>query len=85
MLSCGDQLHGPSELEAAGSSVPQSSVCPDVLHSVCSRVGRSCLRRHIVGYVSLDLATFLEPRTLEQKVSNTHTRACIIGCLSLSL
>ncbi|XP_045063838.1 IQ motif-containing protein H [Coregonus clupeaformis] len=68
MLSCGDQLHGPSELETAGSSVPQTSVCPDVLHNLCLRVGQACLQRRITGHVSLDLATFLDPRTLEQQV-----------------
>ncbi|XP_045562103.1 IQ motif-containing protein H [Salmo salar] len=68
MLSCGDQLHGPSELDTAGSSVPQTSVCPDALHTLCLRVGQACLQRHITGHVSIDLATFLDPRTLEQQV-----------------
>ncbi|XP_064846403.1 IQ motif-containing protein H [Oncorhynchus masou masou] len=68
VLSCGDQLHGPSELETAGSSVPQTSVCPDALHTLCLRVGQACLQRHIIGHVSMDLATFLDPRTLEQQV-----------------
>uniref|UniRef100_A0A8L0DTQ7 IQ motif containing H n=1 Tax=Oncorhynchus mykiss TaxID=8022 RepID=A0A8L0DTQ7_ONCMY len=68
VLSCGDQLHGPSELETAGSSVPQTSVCPDALHTLCLRVGHACLQRHIIGHVSMDLATFLDPRTLEQQV-----------------
>uniref|UniRef100_A0A673YAZ7 IQ motif containing H n=1 Tax=Salmo trutta TaxID=8032 RepID=A0A673YAZ7_SALTR len=68
VLSCGDQLHGPSELETAGSSVPQTSVCPDALHTLCLRVGQACLQRHITGHVSIDLATFLDPRTLEQQV-----------------
>ncbi|KAJ8002462.1 hypothetical protein DPEC_G00159170 [Dallia pectoralis] len=68
MLSCGDQLHGPSNLEVAGSSVPQASVSPEDLHSVCLRVGRACLSRCITGHVSLDLATFLDPVTLEQQL-----------------
>ncbi|KAM6960622.1 IQ motif-containing protein H [Aplochiton taeniatus] len=71
MLSCGDQLHGPSELESVGSTLPQTSVSPDVLGDICMRVGRACLQRLIVGHVSLDLATFLDPRTLEQKVRPT--------------
>ncbi|KAM3869947.1 IQ motif-containing protein H [Diretmus argenteus] len=68
MLSCGDQLHGSCQLETIGSSVPQSSVCPGTLHAICMRVGRACLQRRIIGYVSLDLATFLNHRTSEQKV-----------------
>ncbi|KAM4618235.1 IQ motif-containing protein H [Polymixia lowei] len=68
MLSCGDQLHGSSKLESIGSTVPQTSVCPDALRSICTRVGQACLQRLIIGYVSLDLATFLDHSTLEQKV-----------------
>ncbi|KAM9352354.1 IQ motif-containing protein H [Symphorus nematophorus] len=68
MLSCGDQLHGACQLETLGSTVPQTSVHPETLHSICMRVGQACLQRLIVGYVSVDLATFLNPNTMEQKV-----------------
>ncbi|XP_041852632.1 IQ motif-containing protein H isoform X2 [Melanotaenia boesemani] len=68
MLSCGDQLHGSCQLEAIGTTVPQTSVHPETLHSVCMRVGQTCLQRLIVGYVSVDLATFLDHNTVEQKV-----------------
>uniref|UniRef100_A0A8D3AU33 IQ motif containing H n=1 Tax=Scophthalmus maximus TaxID=52904 RepID=A0A8D3AU33_SCOMX len=68
MLSCGDQLHGSFQLEAIGSTVPQTSVHPETLHSICLRVGQACLQRLIVGYVSVDLATFLNHNTMEQKV-----------------
>ncbi|XP_045892621.1 IQ motif-containing protein H isoform X2 [Micropterus dolomieu] len=68
MLSCGDQLHGSCQLEAIGSTVPQTSVHPETLHSICMRVGQACLQRLIVGYVSVDLTTFLYHNTMEQKV-----------------
>ncbi|XP_070763876.1 IQ motif-containing protein H [Enoplosus armatus] len=68
MLSCGDQLHGSCQLEAIGSTVPQTSVHPETLHSICMRVGQACLQRLIVGYVSMDLTTFLNNNTMEQKV-----------------
>ncbi|KAK5867320.1 hypothetical protein PBY51_011823 [Eleginops maclovinus] len=68
MLSCGDQLHGSCQLEAIGSTVPQTSVQPETLQSICMRVGQACLQRLIVGYVSVDLATFLNCNTMEQKV-----------------
>ncbi|XP_046721051.1 IQ motif-containing protein H [Silurus meridionalis] len=68
MLSCGDQLHGPGFLQVAGFTVPQSSVCPDVLYSICMRIGKACQERHILGHFSLDLVTFLEPGTLEKQV-----------------
>nr|XP_040018799.1 IQ motif-containing protein H isoform X2 [Gasterosteus aculeatus aculeatus] len=68
MLSCGDQLQGSCQLEAIGSTVPQTSVNPETLQSISMRVGRACLQRLIVGYVSVDLATFLNRNTGEQKV-----------------
>ncbi|KAG7245397.1 hypothetical protein INR49_010848 [Caranx melampygus] len=68
MLSCGDQLHGSCQLEAIGSTVPQTSVHPETLHSICMRVGQTCLQRCITGYVSVDLTTFLNHNTMEQKV-----------------
>uniref|UniRef100_A0A3B4G8X1 IQ motif containing H n=1 Tax=Pundamilia nyererei TaxID=303518 RepID=A0A3B4G8X1_9CICH len=68
MFSCGDQLHGGCKLEAIGSIVPQSSVHPETLHSICTRVGRACLQRRIVGYVSVDLVSFLDHNTMEKKV-----------------
>ncbi|KAI4887587.1 hypothetical protein NFI96_014838, partial [Prochilodus magdalenae] len=68
MLSCGDQLHGPGGLQVAGYTVPQTSVCPDTLSSICMHVGHACQQRRILGHLSLDLVTFLELGTLEQKV-----------------
>ncbi|XP_029288765.1 IQ motif-containing protein H isoform X2 [Cottoperca gobio] len=68
MLSCGDQLHGSCQLEAIGSTVPQTSVHPETLQSICMRVGQACLQCLLVGYVSVDLATFMNRNTMEQKV-----------------
>ncbi|XP_065135070.2 IQ motif-containing protein H [Paramisgurnus dabryanus] len=68
ILSCGNQLHGPSKLEVVGSTMPQTSICPDVLHSICMRVGQACQQRSIMGHLSLDLVTFMEPSNLEQQV-----------------
>lgn len=79
MLSCGDQLHGSCQLETIGSTVPQTSVHPETLHSICMRVGQACLERLIVGYVSLDLATFVNHNTMEQKVRHYHNRYGL-GC-----
>lgn len=73
MLSCGDQLHGSGFLQVSGYSVPQSSVCPDVLYSICMRIGKACQERHILGHISLDLVTFLELGTLEQQVNDPYS------------
>lgn len=75
MLSCGDQLHGSCCLKALGFTVPQTSVHPETLNSICMRVGQACLQRHVIGYVSVDLVTFLDRKTAEQKVKMGGTRA----------
>uniref|UniRef100_A0A8C2AYL5 IQ motif containing H n=1 Tax=Cyprinus carpio TaxID=7962 RepID=A0A8C2AYL5_CYPCA len=64
----GNQLLGPSGLEVVGCTVPQTSICPDVLHTICTRVGQACQQRFIMGHISLDLVTFLHPSNLEQQV-----------------
>ncbi len=74
MLSCGDHLRGPSGLEVVGCTVPQTSICPDVLHSICSRVGQACQQRSIMGHISLDLVTFLDPSNLEQQVRKNNSQ-----------
>ncbi|KAF5907609.1 IQ domain-containing protein H isoform X1, partial [Clarias magur] len=68
MLTCGDQLHGPGLLQISGCSVPQCSVCPDDLYTVCMQLGKACQERRILGHLSVDLVTFLKPGTLEQQV-----------------
>lgn len=85
MLSCGDQFHCSCQLDAVGSTVPQTSVCPETLHSICMRVGQACLQRLIIGHVSVDLATFLNHDTMEQRVRqgarggfNSHSK-CGLG------
>lgn len=74
MLSYGDQLHGACKLEAIGSTVPQTSVHPETLHSICTRVGKACLQHRIIGYVSMDLVTFLDLSTMEKKVKHKQRR-----------
>lgn len=75
MLSCGDQLHGSCQLKTIGSTVPQTSVHPGTLHSMCMRVGQACLQRHVIGFVSVDLVTFLDHKSMEQKVRMGGTQA----------
>lgn len=75
MLSCGDQLHSSCPLKTLGFTVPQTSVAPGTLNSICMRVGQACLQRHVIGYVSVDLVTFLDRKTVEQKVKMGGTRA----------
>ncbi|XP_048418785.2 IQ motif-containing protein H isoform X1 [Stegostoma tigrinum] len=68
MVSCGDQIHSNSPLECWGTTVPQCSVNPGNLHSVCVKIAEACKCRGIIGFFSIDLVTFIHPLTMEQQV-----------------
>ncbi|XP_033124079.1 IQ domain-containing protein H-like isoform X2 [Anneissia japonica] len=68
LLSSGDQIHAETPFNCWGVSVPQSSVEPEELNNVCYRVGRSCHQRGVVGYLAVDFVTFIDPRSMEQKL-----------------
>ncbi|XP_078097361.1 IQ motif-containing protein H [Mustelus asterias] len=68
MVSCGDQIHSKSPLECWGSTVPQCSIDPGNLHSVCVKIAEACKSRGVIGFFSIDLVTFIHPHTMEQQV-----------------
>ncbi|XP_059808985.1 IQ motif-containing protein H isoform X6 [Hypanus sabinus] len=68
MVSCGDQIHSRSPLECWGTTVPQCSVDPSNLHSMCVKIAEACKCRGVLGFFSIDLVTFIHPYTMEQQV-----------------
>ncbi|XP_044135306.1 IQ domain-containing protein H [Bufo gargarizans] len=84
MLSCGDQIHSSSPLQCVGSSVPQCSVAPDILTSMCSSIGEACKTRGVLGYLSVELVTFIDPQSLEQQIWATDLDLCYSDQLAMT-
>ncbi|NXX80797.1 IQCH protein, partial [Urocolius indicus] len=84
LVASGDQLHADGPLRSSGTTIPQCSVDPAVLHSLCLKIGESCKSKGVLGYFSVDLVTFIHPQTLEQQIWATDLDLCYSDQLALT-
>ncbi|KAG8440791.1 hypothetical protein GDO86_006503 [Hymenochirus boettgeri] len=84
VVSCGDQIHGPNPFQCVGSSVPQCSVPINVLNAMCNHIGEACKAHGIMGYLSVDLLTFIDTHSLEQQVWATDMDVCYSDQLAMT-
>ncbi|NWW10210.1 IQCH protein, partial [Oreocharis arfaki] len=84
VVSSGDQLHAEGPLRSSGTTIPQRSVDPAVLNSLCSKIGEVCKSKGVLGYFSIDFVTFTHPQTREQQVWATDLDLCYSDQLALT-
>ncbi|NXN63202.1 IQCH protein, partial [Himantopus himantopus] len=84
IVSSGDQLHADGPLRSSGTTIPQRSVDPAVLNSLCLKIGEACKSKGVLGYFSVDFVTFIHPQTMEQQVWATDLDLCYSDQLALT-
>ncbi|NWV94377.1 IQCH protein, partial [Machaerirhynchus nigripectus] len=84
MVSSGDQLHAEGPLRSSGTTIPQRSMDPAVLNSLCSKIGEVCKSKGVLGYFSVDFVAFTHPQTREQQVWATDLDLCYSDQLALT-
>ncbi|XP_061227113.1 IQ domain-containing protein H isoform X5 [Neopsephotus bourkii] len=84
IVSSGDQLHAEGPLRSSGTTIPQRSVDPAVLNSLCFKIGEICKSKGVLGYFSVDFVSFIHPQTMEQQVWATDLDLCYSDQLALT-
>uniref|UniRef100_A0A8B9IZI7 IQ motif containing H n=1 Tax=Amazona collaria TaxID=241587 RepID=A0A8B9IZI7_9PSIT len=73
IVSSGDQLHAEGPLRSSGTTIPQRSVDPAILNSLCFKIGETCKSKGVLGYFSVDFVSFIHPQTMEQQPAPTSS------------
>ncbi|NXC71324.1 IQCH protein, partial [Anhinga anhinga] len=84
IVSSGDQLHADGPLRSSGTTIPQRSVDPAVLNSLCLKIGETCKAKGVLGYFSVDFVTFIHPQTMERQIWATDLDLCYSDQLALT-
>ncbi|KAJ7420454.1 IQ motif containing H [Pitangus sulphuratus] len=84
IVSSGDQLHAEGPFRSSGTTIPQRSVDPALLNSLCWKIGDACRSKGVLGYLSVDFVAFTHPQTMEQQVWATDLELCYSDQLALT-
>ncbi|NWT00503.1 IQCH protein, partial [Mionectes macconnelli] len=84
IVASGDQLHAEGPFRCSGTTIPQRSVDPAVLNSLCWKIGDACRSKGVLGYLSVDFVAFTHPQTKEQQVWATDLDLCYSDQLALT-
>eukprot|EP00111_Clytia_hemisphaerica_P002942 TCONS_00008338-protein len=66
IISIADQVHSNSQYRCWGFTLPQSSIQPEIIKEAIWTICQACMNREIIGYVTIDFVTFLDPDTNSQ-------------------
>lgn len=81
LLSTSDVIHS-SPYTVWGGSTPQSSVDQSQLTAVVSRTAHAAQSRGILGYLSVELLTFINPETVRAQLSPPPSPVSSVHCNS---
>ena len=66
----GDQIHAETEFSCWGTTFPQCSIESKKLNEETMKIAQTCKNYSIIGYITIDFVTFIDPLTDSQVASN---------------
>ncbi|XP_063710356.1 IQ domain-containing protein H-like isoform X2 [Symsagittifera roscoffensis] len=61
IVSQGDQIHAETQFSCWGTTVPQCSIESKQLNEATMKIAETCKNYAIIGYVTIDFVTFIDP------------------------